>query len=50
MLDNMDTPHKNNIAYENVDIKECILNGFINIAFTIYDDGRVRNRLFLSER
>lgn len=50
MLDNMDTLHKNSIACENVDIKECILYGFINIASTICDDGRIQNRLFLLER
>lgn len=32
-LNDMDAPHKNNIAYKNVDRKECVLYGFINIAF-----------------
>lgn len=48
MINSMTWMHltKNNIAYKNVDRKECVLYGFINIAFKIYDGGRVGNRYF----
>lgn len=44
MLNDTDAPHKNSIAHKNIDIKECVVCGFINIMFKNYDGNRVGNR------
>lgn len=44
MLNDTDALHKNSIAHKNIDIKECVVCGFINIRFKNYDGNRVGNR------